>query len=143
MSDCQLCNRLALLKQKADPALVHEFENSILVVGEHQFYPGYCVLILKQHIREIHELSPEIQTEFHQELMQATQAIAKAFQPWKINHASLGNVVEHVHWHIFPRYLSDPQHKAHPWIHEAEFNLHKPDHIQIRDVVSIIAEHLP
>ncbi len=143
MSDCQLCNRLALLKQKADPAVVHEFENSILVLGEHQFYQGYCVLILKQHFREIHELSPEIQTEFHQELMQATQAIAMAFQPWKINHASLGNVVEHVHWHIFPRYLSDPQHQAHPWIHEAGFNLHIPDPLQIRDVVSKISEHLP
>lgn len=142
MSYCPLCNRLSLLKGEADPTLVHEFDNSVLVVGEHQFYPGYCVLILKSHVRELHELSPEIQNDFHKELMKATQAIAKAFKPWKINHASLGNVVEHVHWHIFPRYQSDPRHKAHPWIHDAEFEQYKPNSKQIKDVVARIAEHL-
>lgn len=142
MSDCPLCKRLSLLKGKADPTLVHEFDNSVLVVGEHQFYPGYCVLILKPHVRELHELSPEIQTEFHHELMQATQAIAKAYKPWKFNHASLGNVVGHVHWHIFPRYRSDPQKMAHPWIHEAEFELFKPNNEQLKDIAARIAEHI-
>jgi diadenosine tetraphosphate (Ap4A) HIT family hydrolase len=29
-------------------------------------------------------------------------------QPDKINLASLGNVVPHLHWHVIPRFVDDP-----------------------------------
>jgi diadenosine tetraphosphate (Ap4A) HIT family hydrolase len=32
-----------------------------------------------------------------------------------MNYASLGNIDEHLHWHVIPRYASDPDHKEHPW----------------------------
>ncbi len=137
---CPICDRLN--SGNADSALVYEFPNSILVVGEHQYYPGYCVLLLKQHYRELHEMPSELQHQLNVELMQATQAIANAFEPWKINHASLGNVVGHVHWHIIPRYEHDPQASAHPWIHEAEFPQYIPSIDQTRLVAARIREHL-
>lgn len=35
------------------------------------------------------------------------EAIADIMQPVKINLASLGNQVPHLHWHIIPRYEDD------------------------------------
>lgn len=137
---CSICNRLKSFE--ADPALVHEFENSILVVGAHQYYPGYCVLYLKKHVRELHDIDPELQAQFYMELLQATKAVSMAYMPWKINHASLGNVVGHVHWHIIPRYADDPQRENHPWIHEADFGQYVPTIEQYRAIAARIREYL-
>ena len=35
------------------------------------------------------------------------RGLRKALQPDKINLASFGNVVPHLHWHLIPRYLDD------------------------------------
>ena len=34
-------------------------------------------------------------------------AVRKVFQPEKVNLASLGNVVPHLHWHVIPRFADD------------------------------------
>ena len=69
----------------------------------------------------MHELSAQLQTEVFQEVMKAGTAIHEAFKPWKINYSCYGNVVEHIHWHIFPRYESDPDLRAHPWLNSEKF----------------------
>ncbi len=112
---CDLCNTIEKWKAEKLSTLVYEFKNSILVVGEHQYFKGYSVLISKHHAREIHDLAPQIQTEMFSELISATTAIFKAFKPWKMNHASYGNQSPHVHWHIIPRYESDPDKLKQPW----------------------------
>lgn len=47
-----------------------------------------------------------------QYLMQVVMAVEAALrallQPEKINLASLGNQVPHLHWHIIPRFADDP-----------------------------------
>lgn len=35
-------------------------------------------------------------------------ALREVLAPDKINLASLGNMVPHLHWHIIPRYIDDP-----------------------------------
>jgi diadenosine tetraphosphate (Ap4A) HIT family hydrolase len=104
------------------PRFVHEFAHSYLTVGEHQFFEGYCVLLLKDHVRDLHEIPEPTRTELFGELMQATEAIARAYEPWKMNHASYGNAQPHVHWHIFPRYEGDPDLKNTPWTNQDRFN---------------------
>ncbi|MDD2230112.1 MAG: HIT family protein [Candidatus Cloacimonetes bacterium] len=121
MSQCAICDRLELLAHYADSSMVYEFPNSYLVLGSHQYFPGYCVLLYKQHVRELHELTPELQAALNEELMMATTAIVKAFNPWKVNHACLGNQDQHIHWHIIPRYETEADHQKHPWLHADEF----------------------
>jgi diadenosine tetraphosphate (Ap4A) HIT family hydrolase len=114
---CVLCRRIEGCRNGQNPHLIHEFEYSYLLVGDHQYHRGYCVLLFKEHVRELHELSPEIQSVLFAELMAATQAVAQTFKPWKMNHSCYGNQVPHIHWHIFPRYDSEPDHLNHPWLH--------------------------
>ena len=39
--------------------------------------------------------------------MRVERAIRRILQPVKVNLASLGNQVPHVHWHVIPRYSND------------------------------------
>lgn len=120
--NCPLCERVSLTKNKNYPYLVHEFKHSYLMLGEHQFFQGYCVLVAKDHFKEMTDIPSPAQEEIFQELMQASKAIEKAFTPAKMNLCSLGNVVAHVHWHLFPRYREDANFSDPPWLRMKEFD---------------------
>jgi diadenosine tetraphosphate (Ap4A) HIT family hydrolase len=124
---CSICQRVSLWRSGDNPYFIHEFENSILIVGDHQFHRGYSLLLLKDHVRELHELEPSVQTALFQELMTAAGAIVNTFKPWKMNYSCYGNVDPHIHWHLFPRYDSAADHLNHPWLHSAEFQEHLID----------------
>lgn len=119
---CALCERVGKTKLNEYPYLVHEFKNSYLYLGEHQYYKGYCVLVTKGHYREMTDVPEEIRNELFQEMMKAHAVIQKVFQPKKMNMCSLGNVVDHVHWHFFPRYADDVNFKNPPWLQMHEFD---------------------
>lgn len=111
---CALCERVKKTESGEYPFLIHEFPNSFLYLGEHQYYRGYCVLVTKVHYREMTDLPEKVQKEVFQEMMKAHEVIQKVFQPKKMNMCSLGNVVDHVHWHFFPRYADDENFKNPP-----------------------------
>src|SRR5688500_9931787 len=128
INNCPMCRRVtAFLQADENPFLIHEFEHSLFVVGDHQFFRGYSLLILKEHERELHELEPGVQSALFAELMTAGRAVAEAFKPWKMNYSCYGNLVPHIHWHLFPRYDSDPDREQVPWFHAGEFEKHLID----------------
>jgi len=120
--NCPLCERVKLTKSGNYPYLIHEFKNSYLMLGEHQFFEGYSVLVLKEHFREMTDLPKSLQVEFFEEMMMSSKAIENAFGPKKMNMCSLGNVVDHMHWHFFPRYESDTQFTDPPWLRMKMFD---------------------
>lgn len=113
---CPLCQRVEKTNSGTYPFLIHEFKNSFLYLGEHQFYKGYCVLVTKGHFREMTDLPLPLRQEFFQEMMKTHEVIEKAFAPKKMNMCSLGNVVDHIHWHFFPRYADDQNFTNPPWL---------------------------
>lgn len=139
---CLICDRIDEWKQGKNPYFIHEFEHSILVVGDHQFYRGYCLVLLKDHIRELHELPNHVQQGLFAEVMTAGQAVHDAFEPWKLNYSCYGNQVEHVHWHIFPRYTTDPDHRRHPWLHCDDFKDHQIDRDAAARLAASVRTHL-
>lgn len=123
--DCPLCERVLKTKSKNYGYLIHEFKHSYLMLGEHQFFQGYSVLVAKDHYKEMTDMPLPLRNEIFQEMMQASKAIEHAFSPKKMNMCSLGNVVPHVHWHFFPRYENDPQFFDPPWLRMKEFDAAK------------------
>lgn len=117
--ECSLCNRIA---NKEYGHLVHEFNNSKLYLGEHQYYAGYCVLVSKHHHVEMADIPSPEREEIFQEMMRSSKAIQSVFNPKKMNLESLGNVVEHLHWHFFPRYANDPDFKNPPFLQMQHFD---------------------
>lgn len=128
-----ICERVALWEQGKNPYFIHEFETSIFVVGDHQFYRGYSLLLLKQHVRELHELDAETYVKLQEELHIAGKAINQTFKPWKMNYQCLGNKDEHVHWHILPRYESDPYHRTLPFTDCMKSEIKLKDHMITTD----------
>jgi diadenosine tetraphosphate (Ap4A) HIT family hydrolase len=113
---CPLCERVKATEDGKYPYLIHEFENSYLFLGEHQYYAGYCVLVSKHHYREMTDAPLDVRNGIFQEMMKSHEVIQKVFSPKKMNLCSLGNVVDHIHWHFFPRYADDQNFKNPPWL---------------------------
>lgn len=140
--NCSLCARVTQTQENQYPYLIHEFENSYLYLGEHQFYRGYSVLVTKEHFREMTDL-PEVKREaFFKEMMMAHLVLEKVFRPKKMNMCSLGNVVDHVHWHFFPRYESDPNFKNPPWLQMHLFDSAKVSPQERDELIKIIKAQL-
>lgn len=119
---CALCEREQKLLRGEYPYLIHEFDHSWWLLGEHQYYEGYSVLLLKGHARELTELSTQRSLAVFAELLQAQSCVERVLKPHKMNLCSLGNVVDHVHWHLFPRYANDPKRENPPWLQMGEFS---------------------
>jgi diadenosine tetraphosphate (Ap4A) HIT family hydrolase len=114
-----------MAKNGTNPYFIKEFEHSIFVIGDHQFYKGYSLILLKDHHEELHLLDKTIQNELFAEVMAAGQAVVDAFNPKKMNYSCYGNEVRHVHWHIFPRYEDDPYPEKPPFRAADQFSTAK------------------
>ena len=83
-----------------------------------QYYRGSSLLVLRDHVTELHHLEPEMRHRFMDDACRLAAAVDKTVQPDKLNHAVLGNAVPHLHWHLIPRYQSDPFPTYAIWEHE-------------------------
>jgi diadenosine tetraphosphate (Ap4A) HIT family hydrolase len=70
-------------------------------------YPGFCRVILNRHTKEMADLSRAERQQLMHVVFAVEQALTRLMHPDKINLASLGNVVPHVHWHVIPRFADD------------------------------------
>ncbi len=137
--NCPLCDRVS---HTSYPFLIAEFKHSFLYLGEHQYYRGYCVLVTKEHFKEMTDIPDAARAELFSEMMKAHIAIQKVFNPKKMNMCSLGNVVPHVHWHFFPRYAEDQNFTNPPWLQMQQFESVKPTPSERDELIDKIRREL-
>jgi len=70
-------------------------------------YPGFCRVILNAHVKEMTDLPSSDRLRLMETVFTVEAAVRQVVRPDKINLASLGNVVPHVHWHVIPRWAED------------------------------------
>jgi diadenosine tetraphosphate (Ap4A) HIT family hydrolase len=70
-------------------------------------YPGFCRIIWNAHAKEMTDLPAADRALLMDAVWRVEEAVREAMQPDKINLASFGNVVPHLHWHVIPRYEDD------------------------------------
>ena len=80
-----------------------------------QDHPGFCRVIMQRHIREMTDLSDNEGAAVMRIVLAAERAQRKLLSPEKINLASFGNMVAHLHWHVIPRFATDPQYPNPVW----------------------------
>ena len=90
--------------------------HSVALLGPWQYHTGYCVLVSRRHVAELHLLNDTERADFVDDACRLSRAIEAVFSPWKLNVESLGNVVPHLHWHIFPRRADDPDRLKAVWL---------------------------
>ena len=87
---------------------IAELEHSYVILNRDQFFPGYTLLFTKDHATELFHLNKEVRIGLMEEVSRVAKAVYSAFNPEKINYELLGNIVPHIHWHIVPRFASEP-----------------------------------
>ncbi|MCB1926633.1 MAG: HIT family protein [Rhodocyclaceae bacterium] len=70
-------------------------------------YPGYLRVIWTHHVGEMSDLSPRERQHMMEMVMASEEALRECIRPDKINLASFGNMVPHLHWHVIARFRSD------------------------------------
>ena len=79
-----------------------------VVLADEPDYPGFLRVILNAHVKEMTDLSLDDRQALLQVVLAAESALREVMAPDKVNLASLGNVVPHLHWHVIPRFADDP-----------------------------------
>ena len=72
-----------------------------------QDYPGFCRVILNRHVREMTDLDAPERERLMRVVFACEQALRELLRPDKVNLASLGNQVPHLHWHVIARHRDD------------------------------------
>ncbi|MFA7678905.1 MAG: HIT family protein [Pigmentiphaga sp.] len=99
MQDCPLC-------QFAGPVLWEDGDLRVIAVADDD-YPGFTRVIWKAHIAEMSDLSATERARLMLVVNEVENVQRQFLRPDKINLASFGNQVPHVHWHVIPRWRDD------------------------------------
>lgn len=86
-----------------------------VIVIEEADVPVFCRVIWQTHCAEMTDLTA-VERQHLMSVVWAVEAgLRKIVQPTKINLASFGNVVPHLHWHVIARFTEDAHFPAPIW----------------------------
>jgi diadenosine tetraphosphate (Ap4A) HIT family hydrolase len=108
-SKCGICGAIEQIRANKFPDFIAELDHSFVILGDAQFYRGYCILFAKRHERELFLLPRSEALALTDELCSVAEAINTVVHPLKLNYECLGNSEPHIHWHVFPRYQSEEE----------------------------------
>ena len=126
MSACELC------EQEGGRVVVSGSGWRLVRVLD-DYFPAFYRVISTLHTTEFSDLDAQGRTECMELVASVEREMRLALKPTKINLASLGNVVPHLHWHVVARFdwdthfphpiwaapQRDPQHERLSWLRAA------------------------
>ena len=86
-----------------------------VVLPQEAGYPGFVRVIANEHVAEMTDLSEDQRAQLMAVVWQVERVVRGVMQPTKVNVASLGNVVAHVHWHVIARFEQDAHFPGSVW----------------------------
>lgn len=101
MPACPLCDT-------AGGTVLWRDDSCRVVLADEPDYPGFLRVILGAHVKEMTDLPTAAQQRLFEVMLAAEATLREVLAPDKVNLASLGNVVPHLHWHVIPRFADDP-----------------------------------
>lgn len=78
-----------------------------VILADEPSNPGFTRVIWAAHVAEMTDLPESGRARLMDAVWAVEAAMREAFRPDKVNLASLGNVVPHLHWHVIPRWSDD------------------------------------
>ena len=111
---CPLCEPRVKIDDKH--YFVIKLPVSSVYLSRNQTNLGYCTLVYDpHHVTRMEELTEEEYVAFNSDLYVLSRALSSTFSPDHMNYAVLGNNVPHLHWHVIPRYQTDPRWRQPVW----------------------------
>ena len=84
--------------------LVHRATDWRVIRAEDANFPAFYRVVWNAHVAEWTDLVPTQRSALMQTVAKVETVLREALRPTKINLASLGNVVPHLHWHVIARF---------------------------------------
>jgi len=97
---CPLC-------EGAGGELVWQGPDHRVILADEPRHPGFCRVVWTAHVREMSDLAPDDAERLMATVLTVERVLRAQLAPDKVNLASLGNVVPHLHWHVIPRWVDD------------------------------------
>ncbi|WP_374497821.1 HIT family protein [Vogesella indigofera] len=97
---CELCH------QDGGDILYRDDKLRVILVADAD-YPAFCRVIWHAHVKEMTDLDSADRAHVLDWVLRTEQALRTVLNPDKINLASFGNMVPHLHWHVIPRFADD------------------------------------
>lgn len=75
-----------------------------VIRAEEADFPAFYRVVWNEHVAEWTDLVPAHRSLLMQTVAKVETVLREVLRPTKINLASLGNVVPHLHWHVIARF---------------------------------------
>ncbi|MDX9836672.1 MAG: HIT family protein [Azoarcus sp.] len=98
--DCPLCSSIR-------DKIIWQDDYCRVIGVDDADYPGFCRVIWTAHVAEMTDLARPEQAHLLDVVLATESALRTLMRPDKINLASFGNMVPHLHWHVIPRFTDD------------------------------------
>jgi diadenosine tetraphosphate (Ap4A) HIT family hydrolase len=105
---CELC-------REAGGALVFQSAQWRVIRAQDDAFPAFYRVVWRAHVAEWSDLSLADQAALMAAVGAVERVLRDALAPTKVNLASLGNVVPHLHWHVIARFDWDSHFPAPVW----------------------------
>ena len=106
--DCPLC-------REPGGELVWQDDALRVILADEPDFPGFTRVVWQAHVAEMTDLPPDGRARLLDAVLAVEAAMRAALRPDKVNLASLGNAVPHLHWHVVPRFADDARFPGSPW----------------------------
>lgn len=107
MKDCYYCEK----GEKLNQLMTHiaDMGNASIYLFRDQTHKGKCIVVFNtDHRTEWYQLNQEEQSELIYAVAKTAEALHNVFNPDKINYATYGDKVSHLHVHVVPKYENGP-----------------------------------
>ena len=102
MNDCFYCENGEKLRSLMIE--ICELPYSKVYLNRDQKHRGRCIVAFKDHKTEYFQLTPEENAGYFADVAKVAKAVYTLYHPDKINYATYGDGVPHVHVHVVPKY---------------------------------------
>lgn len=107
MTECCYCEKGAALDNLMIP--IADIENAAVYLFRDQKHRGKCIVVYQPaHKTEWFQLAAGEQSQLIRAVARTAAALNELYQPQKINYATYGDKVSHLHVHVVPKYADGP-----------------------------------
>lgn len=109
LTDPTVCGMCADAHLETNPhsILIGSTHTTHTRLARNQAHPGYAIVILRDHVTDLIDLSPEPLVAFWADVQRASRAITQVWAPKKIDYLVMGHRMPHLHCHLLPQHAGD------------------------------------
>lgn len=117
-----LPGRVAAADRGENPTVITRMRSGYAVLGDTQFLPGYCLLLVTPLVPSLNELSLGEQSVFLQDMALLGSAAQDVCGAARINYGIYGNADPYLHAHVWARFdwEEDERRRRPAWCYPAE-----------------------